>query len=199
LPFEIAAVVAVAIVYAVADLRVPEIVVLFVCATASRWARIRGWGEVAHGGAFAIGVGAAAGALALVAALLAGTPLIETALDRAVEWSTFPIVRGSSSQLVAVMVLVAVSAIATELVIRGWLVERALELGTSTAMAIVLGGVIELVLTPGDLATRLGGLLVGVGMTWMYVAGKRNVVAPAAARVTFAMIALVLESLRLIG
>src|SRR5207302_8184556 len=117
--------VAVAIVYVVASPSLPEIVPLFVAATASRWARGRSWGEVAGGGGLYYGVGALAGAAALVIALVLGTPLVEAIADRAIEWSTFPIVRGSSTQLFAVMLLVGVAAIATELVLLGWLVERA--------------------------------------------------------------------------
>ena len=97
------------------------------------------------------------------------------------------------------MLLVGIAAIATELVLRGWLVERALELGVAAPMAILLGAMLEALLTPGDFAVRIGGGLFGAGLTWMFVAGKRSVVAPASARVVFQLAALVLESLRVIG
>ena len=198
-PVEVGAIVVIAIVYLVAEPSLPEIVPLFVAATASRWARLRSWGELAGGGALAIGVGILAGVVALALAVVAGAPLVEAALDRAVEWSRYPMVRGSAGQLAAVALIVGVAAIVTELVLRGWIVERALELGAGTPMAILLGALAEFALTPGSFAARLGGAVFGAGLAWMYVAGGRPIAAPAAAHVAFQVAALVLESLQWIG
>jgi hypothetical protein len=170
-----------------------------VIASAFRWLRGRSWGEVAGGGAWLVGVGAAAGVIALALAVVAATPVVEAVWDRAVQWSMFPIVRGSGRQLFAVALIVAVASVAAELVLHGWLVERALELGSGSAIAVLLGAIAEVLLVPGDFATRLGAGLFGAGLGWMYVAGGRTIAGSAAARVAFSVGAVVLESLRLIG
>jgi hypothetical protein len=192
----------VAIVLAIAIVPFPETVPvalpLLVAGTLSRWLRGRSWAEVTKPGYGWIGV--AVGVAALGLALIAGTPLVETLSERAVQWSTFPIVRGSVLQAVMVVLVVGVTALATELALRGWLVERVLELSPgSPVLPVMVGAIAEALVTPGDVAARIGAGLFGAGLGWMYVAGGRSVVAPIAARVTFSIGAILLESLRLIG
>lgn len=197
-PLEVIAVLAIAI--APLPALMPAAVPLFAAGTLSRWLRKRSWAEVARGGgSLAVGVGALTGALALAAALVAGTPAIELLGGRAIEWSSYPIVRGNS--MIAVLaVYVAVTAIATELALRGWIVERVLELSPGPAiLPVLVGGLAEALITPGDLAARIGGGVFGIGLGWMYVAGGRSVIAPVAARVVFQLGALLLEWLQLIG
>lgn len=197
-PLEIAAVIALALVPL--PYPWPVAMPLFVVACGSRWARGRSWSELVEGGRDKAGPGALAGAAALAVALVVGAPFVEAMSDRLVEWSTFPAVRGSLPQLVAAGLFVIATSVAFELSLRGWLVERVLELSPGPAiLPVLLGGFAEALLTPGDTAARIGALVFGLGLGWMYVAGGRNVIAPICARVAFSLGALVLEALRVIG
>jgi hypothetical protein len=193
-------------------LPVPVVIPLLVVASLSLWIRGLSWGLVIRGSALTAGVGAAVGVVALVLALAAGTPLVERLTDNAVQWSMYPIVRGSPSALAIVGILVALGAIAAELVLRGWLVERQLGLGRSPIVAIAIGAFAEALLVfpigrteagalelGGDIITRLGAAIVGVALGWMYVAAGRSVLAPLCARLAFSLGALALEATRLVG
>jgi len=178
------------------QLGIPLVVVASIC----RWLRGRSWGEVVHGGRDQALVGGIAGLVALGLALIVGTPLIEALATRGIDWSRFPIVRGSVQQLVMVLVLVSVGALATELAFRGWLVERVLELSPGAPLLPVMcGALAEAIVTPGDAAARLGAGLFGAGLGWMYVAAGRSIVAPVLARIAFSGGAVILEAFRLIG
>jgi membrane protease YdiL (CAAX protease family) len=197
-PVEIALVLAIAVIPWPEGLQVG--IPLVVAASICRWLRGRSWSEVISGGRDQALVGAAAGVLALGLALALGTPIIEGMAARAVEWSRFPIVRGSMQQMAMVIVLVSVGAIAAELAFRGWLVERVLELSPGPPILPVLcGALAEAIVMPGDLAARVGAGLFGAGLGWMYVASGRSVVAPILARIAFVGGAVVLEALRVIG
>ncbi|MGE0545780.1 MAG: CPBP family glutamic-type intramembrane protease [Kofleriaceae bacterium] len=197
-PVEVLAVIAVAIIPWPEPM--PTVLPLLVVATMARYLRRRSWSElVAGGGKHAI-VGICAGAVALAIALVLGAPFIERVTDRAVEWSAFPVVRGNASQLAIVVLYMAITAIAAELALRGWLVERVLELSPgSPVLPVMLGALAETLITPGDLVTRLGAGCFGIGVGWIYVASGRSVVAPICARAVFQIGAVVLESLRVIG
>jgi hypothetical protein len=98
------------------------------------------------------------------------------------------------------------SALAGELALRGWLVERVLELAEGDAsrvdvrvLAVLAGAFAEAVVTPGEVAARLGAAGFGAALGWMYVAGGRSVVAPICARAAFVLGALLLEALRVVG
>lgn len=197
-PFEVAAIVALAIV-PLPD-AVPVALPLLVVATASRWARRRDWGQLMRADGWTMAVGAAAGLVALAIAVVAGAPFVELMSGRAVEWSAFPIVRGSASQLVLVALVVIAMAIASELALRGWIVERMLELSPGPPVLPVLAGAIaEALVTPGDLAVRIGAGVFGAGLGWIYVAASGNVVAPICARIAFSLAAVALEAVRVIG
>jgi hypothetical protein len=147
-----------------------------------------------------VAVGASAGLAALAAALVAGTPFVEQMSGRAVEWSAFPVVRGSASQLVVVALIVIAMAIASELALRGWIVERMLELSPGPpVLPVLVGAIVEALVTPGDLAVRIGAGVFGAGLGWIYVAAGRNVVAPICASSAFGLAAVTLEALRVIG
>ncbi|HUS32132.1 MAG TPA: CPBP family glutamic-type intramembrane protease [Kofleriaceae bacterium] len=182
---------------------VPVAVPLLVLASLSRWTRGRDWGELFHGGLRATIVGATAGIVGLALALAIGTPLVEHVTDRAVEWSMYTLVRGNASQLFAVAIYVAVTSLAAELALRGWIVERVLELASGrpgvTVLAILIGSAAEMIVTPGNFAMRAGAGLFGAGLGMMYVAGNRSIVAPICARMAFALGALMLESMKLVG
>ena len=109
---------------------------------------------------------------------------------------------GSGNATVSVMVAayVAATAVSTELALRGWIVERVLELSPGPpVLPVLVGAIAEALVTPGDLAARLGGGLFGIGLGWMYVAGGRSVLAPVCARLVFELGVVALEALRLIG
>jgi hypothetical protein len=197
-PFEIAAVLALAV--APLPDALPVAVPLLVGASVSRWVRRRDWAQGMQTDGWMAVVAAAAGLAALVGALALGTPFVETLTGRAVEWSAFPIVRGNASQLVLVALIVIATAVAAELALRGWIVERMLELSPgSPALPVVVGALAEALVTPGDLAARLGAGVFGLGLGAIYVAAGRGVVAPICARVAFGLGAVTLEALRIIG
>lgn len=201
-PVEIAMVFAIAVVPW--PQAIPIALPLVVCASISRWVRGRSFNEVLTGGVDRTAIvglaSAAAGMLALVLAVVAGTRVVEVVTAHSVEWSVVPIVRGMTSQLVIVIVLVTISSVAWELALRGWIVERVVELSPGPPiLAVLLGGVAEAIVTPGSVSVRIGALLFGIGLGWMYIAAGRSVVAPILARTTFQVGAVVLEALHLIG
>jgi hypothetical protein len=197
-PFEIAAVLALAI--APLPEVMPIALPLVIAATASRWIRRRDWSQLLQGGGWTASIGAAAGLVALAIALSVGTPLVELLSGRAVEWSAFPIVRGSASQLALVALIVIAIAIASELALRGWIVERVLELSPGPpVLPVLVGAIAEALVTPGDLAARIGAGLFGIGLGAIYVAAGRSLVAPICARIAFGLGAVVLEALQIAG
>ena len=181
-------------------LALPVGIPLVLAASVMRWLRGRSWAELFRGGVLHAGVGAIAGALALAVAVIAATPMVEALAARAVEWSMFPVVRGSAAQLGMVLMLVGLGAVCAELAFRGWLVERVLELSPGPPyLPVLLGGLAEAIVMPGDISSRIGAGLFGAGLGWMYVAGGRSIVGPMLARVTFVCGAVVLEAFKLIG
>src|SRR6185295_1780978 len=105
------------------SVRVGAIAGLLVAATLVNWLRKHSWAERVRGPGLYAAIGAGAGLVALVLALLIGTPAVEGFTDQAVQWSSYPVVRGSVSTFVMVAIVVAVGALATELVLRGFVVE----------------------------------------------------------------------------
>ena len=195
-PFEIAAVLGLAI--APLPEALPVALPLLVVASASRWLRGRDWGQLVHGGR--AWVGAAAGLAALAAAVAVGTPFVELMSGRLVEWSAFPIVRGNPSELAVVALIVVAMAVASELALRGWIVDRVLELSPGPpVLPVLVGAIAEALVTRGDLAARIGACAFGAGLGWIYVAAGRSVLAPICARIAFGLGAVALEALRVIG
>lgn len=192
-PFEVAVIAAAAIVPLPET--VPVAMPLAAAAALSLWIRKRSFaaGE-------GVWIGALAGVTALVIALVLGSPLVEATTDRAVMWSSYPIVRGSVAQAILVAVAVSAAAIAMELALRGWIVERARELvpRAGDVAGIAVGAIAEAVVTPGDGLVRVGAALFGAGLGWMYVA-TGGLAAPIAARVVFVLGALLLEALMLVS
>jgi hypothetical protein len=194
-PVEVAVVVAAALV----SLPIPIAIPLLAAASLSLWLRGRSWGHVIKGPALYAAIGAVAGAVGLALAIAVATPLVETVSDQAVQWSMYPIVRGSAAAFGMLAIVVGLGAVAAELVLRGWLVERVLELRGHAVLAVLVGAIVEMAVSDGDLAMRLGAGLFGIGMGWMYLAGGRSVVAPICARLVFSLGALVLEATRAVG
>lgn len=200
-PLEIAAVIALAV--APLPDAIPVALPLFAVASVSRWVRGRDWQQRMGGDRWLVGAGAAAGLVALLVALLAGTPAVEAISGRSIEWSAYPIVRGHAGSLFVVALIVTMTAIATELALRGWIVERVLELVPgrpgAAVLAVLAGALAEALVTPGDGVARAGAAVFGAGLGWIYLAGGRRLVGPLAARLAFVLVALGLEALRLIG
>jgi hypothetical protein len=200
LPFEILAVIAVALLWprlAWSEL-IPYSLPLVIAASAFRARRGRAREEISIDREHVL-VGALAGAVALGLAIVVGTPIVETLSNHAVDWSQFGFVRGNGTQLVVFVVWVTIAAIAAELALRGWIVERVLELSPGpVVLPILVGAIAEAALTPGDLGVRLGAGVFGMGLGWMYVAGGRSVVAPICARLVFSVGALLLDGLRIL-
>jgi membrane protease YdiL (CAAX protease family) len=175
-------------------LPVPVALPLLVVASVARWLCGRSFGEHVRGEHTAIGAGA--GVAALVLGLIAGAPLVEAFAGGAVVWSDYPIVRGNPNALVAVLVIVVATAIASELVLRAWLVERVLELGGAVVPAIFVGAFAEALVTTGPLEARIGAFAFGAALGWMYVAAGRNVAVTISARLAFQVGVVVLEAAR---
>jgi len=195
-PLEVAIVIAAAVI----DLPIPVVIPLLAAASLSLWFRGRSFAQVTKGPALYALIGAGAGLAALALSVAVGTPLVERITDQAVQWSMYPIVRGSTTAFATIALLVGLGAIAAELVLRGWIVERVLELGHSKSEpAILVGAFAEALVVDGDLTARIGACLFGIAMGWMYVASGRSVVAPMCARLAFSLGALALEALRVVG
>jgi hypothetical protein len=179
---------------------VPVALPLLVLASLSRWVRGRDWGQLLGGDGRAVAVSAAAGLVARGLAVGVGTPFVELLSNRAVEWSAFPVVRGSAMQAALVALIAIAMATASELALRGWIVERVMELSPGPPiLPVLVGAIAEGLVTQGDLASRIGAGVFGAGLGWIYVSAGRNVVAPVCARVAFGLGAVSLEALRLIG
>lgn len=190
-PFEIACVLAVAVIALPETL--PAGLPLLVVASMSRWLRGRSWGEVLDGGAQRAAIGAAAGAVAIAVA----APLYGAYDASSLAWWLAPVVRGGDvGQIALVLVVMVASEVAMELAMRGWIVERALELAPgSTVLPIFVGALAEAIVTPGPVAARLGAALFGVGLGALHVAAARSVLAPIAARCAFVAGAVLVEVL----
>lgn len=176
-----------------------RVIVLFALASAVRWVRGKGWSELVRGSRATAAIAAAAGAVGLVLALLVAAPVVESLIARGVEWTQFPIVRGSARNLAGVASAIAALSIAQEVGLRGGVVETVLELAKSRVLAVIAGALAEAALVDGDLYVRAGAALTGIALGWMYVAGGRDLVAPTCARLAFALGALLLEGLRVVS
>lgn len=194
-PLEVAVVLAAAAI----PLPIPVVIPLLAAASLSMWARGRSFAQVTKGPALYAAIGLAAGLVGLAFAVVAGTPLVERVTDQAVQWSMYPIVRGSATSFSTLAVLVGLGAVAAELVLRGWIVERVLELHGNAVLAVLVGAFAEALVSDGELTARIGAGIFGIAMGWMYVTGGRSVTSPMLARLAFSLGALALEALRVVG
>ncbi|MBA2543245.1 MAG: hypothetical protein H0V17_26625 [Deltaproteobacteria bacterium] len=200
-PYEIAIVVAIAVL-PLPDV-LPVALPLVIVATISRSMRGRTWNEVSTGSASRMLVGMLAGAIALGVALLAGsqslTALFAQSGERIITMSEFATATEQPSLIVLSVVAVAITAFALELALRGWIVERVLELSPGApVLPVLVGAVAEALVTPGDIPTRIAAGLFGAGLGWLYVAGGRSIVTPVCARMMFQCGAVTLQALRLV-
>jgi membrane protease YdiL (CAAX protease family) len=187
-PIEILAVIAIAI--APLPDMMPVALPLFVAGTISRWVRGRSLAETRPGARQHLAIGAAVGAGSLgIVAVVAGGDITEHS-----------IARGNFQMAMIVALVTAATAFAMEMAMRGWLVERVLELTPgSPVLPIAVGAFAEAIVTPGDSGERISAGIMGAALGWLYVASGRSVVAPIAARIVFTTGAVVLAALKLVG
>jgi hypothetical protein len=245
-PFEIAMVLALAVVPLPEP--IPIAIPLIVVASLARWIRGASWSDVGAASGFGALVGLGAGIAGLVLALIAGAPLVEAMTSRVVEWSTNAVVRGNFAMLGGVVIFAAMASACMEVALRGWIVERVLDLSSRSSfdsqasfgspasldslashasldtraspasrashasldsrrgalrsmhvvLAILVGAFAEAILTPGDLTVRVGAAIWGIGFGWIYVAAGRNVIVPMLARMTFTVVLVILEGIRVV-
>lgn len=194
-PLELAALVACALVAMPVPVELPLLVAAGISVAARRTTFLA---PPAAEAAEATAVGALAGVLGLVGALLVATPLLEHGLGLALEWGAAPPVRGSLEQLVSAAVLIAAAATAHELVFRRWLLERAFSLGASGTGAILAAAGAEAAIGPGGVGARAGAALFGVALGLLYWRGGRRIGPALAARLAFAWGALALQAAGLV-
>ncbi len=121
-----------------------------------------------------------------------GAGLLAGAIALAVTW----LVSGGWADAEDPIYLLAM-AVATELAVRGWLVERVRTLpaltarGSAAVLAVLVGAVAEALLAHGNVTARLGAGAFGAGLGWMYIASGLQ--APLAARLVFVIGALALQ------
>lgn len=151
--------------------------------------------EPRAGGGEALLIGAGAGLVALALAVLVATPALEAA-GSPVEWTMFPVVRGSGDQLFITAILVAALAVAQEAIFRRWILERSYQLGASGSGSILIAAAAEGLIGPGSPVARLGMALFGVALGMLYWRGGRRIGPPLAARLAFGLGALVLQALQ---
>lgn len=162
----------------------PYAALLLVVATASMLARRRSWRElVATGGAMrALGLGVAAGAVAVAVA----TPAIGAFQVTALDWWVRPALQGDAARIASACGVLLATAIAMELALRGWIIVRMLELSPGPpGLPVAVAALAEAFVTPGPLASRLGVALFSAGLGILFIGCGRNVLAPIAARCTF--------------
>jgi membrane protease YdiL (CAAX protease family) len=200
LPIELLAIAACVILPWLVDLPVPAALPLLAIASVSMSVRrMTFFSAPRTGSGEAMWIGAGAGLVALIISVLVATPVLQHGVGLVVQWSVFPAVRGSGAQLFSVAVLVVALAVAQELIFRRWLIERAYQLGASGSGSIMIAGGAEAMIGPGPLGVRLGLALFGVALGMLYWRAGRRLGPALAARLAFALGALVLQALQWIG
>ena len=140
-----------------------------------------------------VGVGMLVGAVAAATVVLAAAPLLAGASGLPVAFTVAPMVRGNSSVFIAVAILGAVTTLAGELALRGWLLPRLRRLGLTPWVAIAAVVLVEAALTPGPWPQRAGVATIGLGASVLSVAAGGRIGAPIAAAVTLQVLLLAVE------
>jgi len=201
-PYEVGIVLAIALLPL--PVAIPIALPLVIAASISRAVRRRPWSEVSHGGLSRLGLGSLAGAIALGVALLAGNQSLNVlysgqAGEHIMAVTDLAISSGQPLSIAISVISIGLVAFATELALRGWIVERVLELSPgSPVLPVLVGALAEALITHGDPPVRIASIIFGVGLGWLYIAGNRSVVASASARIVFQCGAFLLEALRVV-
>ncbi len=202
IPYEVVAVIAIAVLPIPAA--IPVALPLVILASISRAIRGRAWAEVSQGSAARVGIGVLAGAIALGVAAVVGTQSLIVlysgqAGERVLAITDMATASGQGSVIAIGVIALAVIAFATELALRGWIVERVLELSPGSPMLpVLIGAIAEALITPGEVPVRFAAAVFGAGLGWIYVAGGRSIVAPVFARMVFQCGAFLVEAFRLV-
>jgi hypothetical protein len=174
------------------------LILLLVAGSVDRWVRDLGWFEE-HPPIRGIGVaGAALGLVALGVAVLVATPVLEATSARSIEWTQIAAVRGNPAILVTAVMLAGAQAYASELVYRRWILDRLDDFGAPAVAALAFVAVAEGALAGGNLASRAGVAVAGVGYGLLYLGAGRRLTSAVACRVTFESGALILVGMRLL-
>lgn len=183
---------------------IPLALPLVVAASIARAIRGRAWAEVSHGSGSRVAVGVLAGAISLAVAAVVGTQSLIVlysgqAGDHILAITDLAGATGRGSTIAIGVIAIGAIAFATELALRGWIVERVLELSPgSPVLPVLAGAVAEALVTPGEPPLRIAAAVFGAGLGWIYVAGGRSVVAPVFARIVFQCGAFLLSAFRLV-
>lgn len=189
---------------AIVPLPIPAQLPLLAMALISYGVRHQTWTERWESTGLVWAVGAAVGATALGLGLVVFTPMLQSGTGGLVSWTRDAVVRGNLQMLTTVGLIVAALAVATEVVMRGWILERIRELVPGRAgLAIAVGvtALIEAMFSTGSGSgwSGVGAALVSAALSGLYLAAGRSLVAPVAARLTFDLGVVALESLRLVN
>jgi membrane protease YdiL (CAAX protease family) len=174
---------------------------LLLMALISYGIRRKTWTERLASDGFRWAVGAATGAVALGIAF-AVAPVLEARTGGLVAWSNHGMVRGKLEMFASMALIVGALAAATELIMRGWILDRLLELlpgRAGIAIAVALTAGLEAILTGAPGWSSVGAALVSAALSGLYLGSGRSLVAPIAARLTFELGVLVLEAFKLVG
>jgi membrane protease YdiL (CAAX protease family) len=188
------------LVCAMVTLPVPAQIPLLVVAMISMAVRGKRWEDRFGADGFRFLLGAVTGAAALILSLVVVGPLVE-ARGAMLGWSHHALVRGKPDALVMYVIIVAATSIATELVLRGWILERVRDVSPGKVALVASVGMtalVEAVFTGDTGYSSLGAALFGVALSGLYLATGRSLVAPIAARVTFDVGLLLLEGFKLV-
>lgn len=180
---------------------------LLVLASVALWARKRSWIEVGfditddfvHLAMMGLVLGAAA-QLFNVAVL---KPELESLTGRAVELNHMPPLRGNASVLVNAVILTWGFVVATEMVFRGYLIDRVAALVKDKGVAhgvgvVVSAGLYAWAVGGGRLEGVVGAFIAGVGYGYLYLAAGRQLVLPIAFAAAFETVGLVAIYLKMI-
>jgi hypothetical protein len=187
---------------AVLPLPVPAQVPLLVMALISFAVRGKMWSDRFESDRLRWAVGAVVGVIALALAWLVVGPVLESRTGGMVGWTRHGMVRGKPDAFLTIAILVAASAIGTELLMRAWILDRIRELVSGRAgvvIAVAVTAIVEAIFVGDPGWSCVGAALVSAALSGLYLASGRSLVAPIAARVTFEVGALLLEAFKLVS
>jgi hypothetical protein len=184
---------------AIIPLPVPAQIPLLSVASISLWVRGGSWSPRFATNRLRVVVGIAVGAAALALAFGVIGPALEAGAGAMIVWTQWGVVRGNVAAAIPVAIVVAALVVATEMILRGWIVERVLELasgwpGRIAAVAIAAGIEAIFLATPEN---AFGAMLFGAALGSIYLSSGRSLVAPIAARLVFELGIVVLEVARI--
>jgi membrane protease YdiL (CAAX protease family) len=162
---------------------------LLVLASLSLWFRGKSWTDVGFSGGddlpLMIVIGVVLGTATMLATTWVVAPALEASGELAVELSYLAPLRGNTKLLPTAIVLTLATVFASEMVFRGWLIERIRERfddpAAGSGVAVFLSAVVYAwAISEGRQAGAVGGFTLGLGFGFLYLAGRRSLVLPIA-------------------